>query len=94
MGLGNMSVEYRWATCVAKPRREATVEVKDDFGWLSLDLAPFKWRIALGLVSMSFADITVAIDSCACRSVLFHSTPTALEPVHKLRMHQDSPVRG
>ena len=51
------------------------MEVKSDFGWLLLRLAPFKWRIALGLVSMSLAGVAVTIDPLLMRSLIDSALP-------------------
>lgn len=51
------------------------MEVKSDFGWLLLRLAPFKWRIAFGLVLMSLAGVAVTIDPLLMRSLIDSALP-------------------
>ena len=46
------------------------MEARSDFGWLLLRLAPFKWRVALGLISLSLAGVAVTIDPLLMRSLI------------------------
>ena len=51
------------------------MEIKGDFGWLLLRLAPFKWRIALGLACLSLAGVAVTIDPLLMRSLIDSALP-------------------
>ena len=51
------------------------MEVKSNFGWLLLRLAPFKWRIALGLVCLSLAGVAATIDPLLMRSLIDSALP-------------------
>lgn len=51
------------------------MEARSDFGWLLLRLAPFKWRIALGLVCLSLAGVAVTIDPLLMRSLIDSALP-------------------
>lgn len=51
------------------------MKARNDFGWLLLRLGPMRWRIVLGLVSVSLAGLAVTIDPLLMRTLIDGALP-------------------